>query len=94
MAFLSAISFPGIPVCPGIQQSSTIFPYFCRLVMVCLSFCTFGVVGICFSSACRQILEPVNIVKLFLFVADIVFKARCIACVSAMNIELNFDSDA
>ena len=35
-----------------------------------------------------------NIVKLFPFVADIVSKARCIACVSAVYIELNSGSDA
>ena len=28
------------------------------------------------------------------FIADIAFRARCIACVSAANIELNFGSDA
>ena len=27
------------------------------------------------------------------FDTDIVFRARCIACVSAVNIELNIDSD-
>ena len=36
----------------------------------------------------------VNIVKLFLFVADIVFRAWCIACNSAVNIKLNFGSYA
>ena len=35
-----------------------------------------------------------NIVKFFPFVADIIFRARCIACVSAVNMELNFGSDA
>ena len=35
-----------------------------------------------------------NIVKFFPFVADPVFRARCIACISAVNIELNFGSDA
>ena len=32
--------------------------------------------------------------KFFPYVADIVFRARCIACVSAVKIELNFGSDA
>ena len=32
--------------------------------------------------------------KFFPFVADLVFKARCVACVSAMSIEVNFSSDA
>ena len=31
-----------------------------------------------------------NIEKLFLFVADIVFRDRLTACASAVNIELNF----
>ena len=35
-----------------------------------------------------------NIVKFFLFVADIVFKPMCITSVSAVNMELNFGSDA
>ena len=35
-----------------------------------------------------------NIVKFFHFVADTVFKAIYIACVSAVNMELNFGSDA
>ena len=35
-----------------------------------------------------------NIAKFFHLVADIVLRARCIACVSALNIELNFGSDA
>ena len=35
-----------------------------------------------------------NIVKFFPFVAVIIFKARCIACVSAVNRVLNFGSDA
>ena len=35
-----------------------------------------------------------NIANFFPLVADIVFRARCIACVSAVNIELNFGSDA
>ena len=48
LAFLSAISFPGIPGCPGVQQSSTVFPDFCRFAVVCFSFRTFGLVGICF----------------------------------------------
>ena len=43
---------------------------------------------------CRQLLESVNIVKFFHFVVDIVFKARCIACVSAVIIELIFGSEA
>ena len=33
-------------------------------------------------------------VKLFPHVADIVFKAGCNACVSVVNIELNFGDDA
>ena len=32
--------------------------------------------------------------KFFPFVADIVFRAMCIACVSAVNIELSFGSGA
>ena len=35
-----------------------------------------------------------NIANLFPFVADIVFRAMCIACVSAVNIELNLGSYA
>ena len=35
-----------------------------------------------------------KIVKFFPFVADIVIRARCIACVSAVNIDLNFGSNA
>ena len=35
-----------------------------------------------------------NIEKFFPFTADIVFRASCISYVSAMNIELNFGSDA
>ena len=35
-----------------------------------------------------------NIVEFFPFVAGIVFRARCFACVSAVNIELNLGSDA
>ena len=35
-----------------------------------------------------------NIEKLFPFFADIVFRAKCIACVSPVIIELNFGSDA
>ena len=35
-----------------------------------------------------------NVASFFPLVADIVFRARCIACVSAVNIELNFSSDA
>ena len=35
-----------------------------------------------------------NIEKFFPFDADIFFRARCIACVSAVNIELHFGSDA
>ena len=34
-----------------------------------------------------------NLVKLFPFDADIVFRARCVACVSAVNIDVNFCSD-
>ena len=41
---------------------------------------------------CRQLLETVNKEKFLAFVAVIVFRARYIACVSAMNIEHNFDS--
>ena len=32
--------------------------------------------------------------KIFRLFADSVFRARCITCVSAVNIELNFGSDA
>ena len=35
-----------------------------------------------------------NIEKFFIFAADIVLRARCIACVSAVNLELSFGSDA
>ena len=35
-----------------------------------------------------------NIVKFLPLVADIVFKPRCFACFSGVNIELNFGSDA
>ena len=35
-----------------------------------------------------------NITNFFPHVADIVFRARCNAFVSAVNIELNFGSDA
>ena len=35
-----------------------------------------------------------NIEELFPFVADISFRAGCIACVSAVNLELNVGSDA
>ena len=35
-----------------------------------------------------------NIVKFFPFVADTVFKTRCTGFVSAVKLELNFDSDA
>ena len=34
-----------------------------------------------------------NIVEFFPFVADILFRARCIACVSAVKIELKFGWD-
>ena len=34
-----------------------------------------------------------NIDKLFPFVADTVFRARCIACISAVNLQLNFGSE-
>ena len=34
-----------------------------------------------------------NIERFFLFVADIVFRARCVACVSDVEIELQFGSD-
>ena len=78
----------------GIQQSSTVFPDFCRFAMVCFSFRTFGLVRICFWSACRQLLESVNIDKFFPFVADIVFRARWFACVSSVNMEQSFGSDA
>ena len=33
-------------------------------------------------------------VKFLPYVADIVFRARCVGCVSVVNIELNFGSDA
>ena len=93
IAYLSAISYPGILACPEIQQNSTVFPVFCKFATMCSSFCTFGLVGICFWSAYRQLLEFVNIEMLFIFLADIVFRARCILRVSAVNIEINFDSD-
>ena len=35
-----------------------------------------------------------NVVKFFPFIEQDVFKARCIACISAMNTKLNFGSDA
>ena len=35
-----------------------------------------------------------NVKIFFIFVADNVFKATCIACVSAVNMELIFHSDA
>ena len=41
-----------------------------------------------------QLLESMNIEKLFPFVAYNVFRDRCIACVSAVNKEQNFSSDA
>ena len=41
-----------------------------------------------------MLLESVNIANLFPFVADNVFRAKCIACVSAVRTELNFGSDA
>ena len=94
LAFLFTISFPGIPGRPGIQQSSTVFPDFCRLAMICFSFRTFEMVGICLWNACRQLLEFVNIEKFFPFDADIVFRAKCITGVSAVNIELNSGCDA
>ena len=36
----------------------------------------------------------VKTVKIFPVVADFVLRAKCIACVSAVNIEINFGSDA
>ena len=36
----------------------------------------------------------VNKMKFFPFVADIVFRPRCIACFSTVKIELNFGIDA
>ena len=91
--FLSVISFPEIPACLDIQQSSTVFLKFSRFAMVCFSFCSFGLVGICFLRACKQLLQSVNLDMFFYFVADIVFRARCIACVTAVNIGLNFGSE-
>ena len=41
-----------------------------------------------------QLVESVNIEKLFRFDADIVFNGRLMACVSAVNIGLNFGTDA
>ena len=35
-----------------------------------------------------------NIVKFFPFVANILFRARCIACVSSVKIDINFGIDA
>ena len=35
-----------------------------------------------------------NIANFLPLVTEIVFRARCIACVSAVNLELNFGSDA
>ena len=57
-------------------------------------FRTFELVGICFCSACMQLFECVNIEKLFYIVADNVFRAMCLACVSAVILELNLGSDA
>ena len=88
------ISIPGIPACPGIQQSSTVFPNFCRFAMVCFSFRTFGWVKTCFCGVCRHRLESVNIEKFFPFDADILFRAMHIACVSAVYMEQNFGIDA
>ena len=93
--FLSAIYFHGISACPGIQQFSILFfSNLCRFAMLCCSFRTFGLFGICFCSPCMKLIEFVNIEKFFLFVADIAFRARCIVCVSAVNIEINFGNDA
>ena len=66
------------------------FPIFCRFAMVCFSFHTFALVGFCFWSAYRQLLESLNIEKFFPFVVEILLRTRCIACVSAVNIELDF----
>ena len=53
--FFSAFSFPGIPVCPGIQQSSPVFfPVFIWFAMVCSFFRTFGLVRNWFWGACRH----------------------------------------
>ena len=41
-----------------------------------------------------QLLVLVNIENFFLFDEDIVFRVRCIASVSAVNIELHFGSGA
>ena len=70
--FLTAISSPVIPAYPGIQQSSTVFPDFCRFAMVCFSFRTFSLER----SSCKQLFDSANIEKYFPFVADIVFRAR------------------
>ena len=76
--FLYAILFPGLPACPRIQQSSTVFPNFSRFAIVCFSFRTFWLVGNSFWSACWQLFDSVNIKKLFLFVVDFVCRARWI----------------
>ena len=65
------------------------FPDFCRFIMVCFRFRTFGFVGTCFWNTCRWLLESVNIEKFFPFVEDILLSASCIACVPAVNIERN-----
>ena len=62
--------------------------------MLCFSFRPFGLVGIYFCNACGQLLESVNIEKHFPFLADVVFRARCFAYVSAVKIEPIFGSDA
>ena len=79
-------SFPGIPACPGIQHRSTVFPDFYRFALVPFSFRTFRLVGTCFWSAFRQVPEFVNIDKFFPFGTDFVFRASCIASISAENI--------
>ena len=76
--FLYAISFPGLPACPGIQQSSNVLPIFSRFAMVCFSFRTFGLVWICFWSACRQLLGSVNIENFFLLL-HILYAGQCVS---------------
>ena len=62
--------------------------------MVCFDFRTLRSVGNCFLIAYSHFLESVDTEKIFPFVADIVFRAKCIACNFPMIIELNFGSYA
>ena len=68
------------------------FPDLCIFTMVSFSICTFQFAGICFCGACRQLLDYINIEKSFIFVADIVFRARCFSRVFAVSIKLNLVS--